>query len=163
MLGWLTGKSQSLATVAPVAGEHNLSQEKVHKLSAGNAITPNTAPETIFDTYRAAPVHDRPVAFTEEDAEAVKELAIETRKRRKATKSVRKSHAKILKDSAEINRENQLMFRAEARFEKNTLGYKNTTGKLLHSHRPQYAQLGKSFEQAEKAADASIQALMAQL
>lgn len=163
MLGWLTGKSQSVSAIAPTSGEHNLSKEKVHKLSAGNAITPNTAPDTIFDTYRATPVHDRPVAFTEADAEAVKELAIETRKRRKATKSVRKSHGKILKDSAEINRDNQLMFRAEARFEKNTLGYKNTTGKLLHSHRPEYAALGKSFEQAEKAADASIQALMAQL
>lgn len=164
MLGFLRGDDFKTSTIAPVDGSHKgISKDSVFKRSASNAITPDSPPETIFDTYRTAPVIDRVREFTPEEADALSQLAKEKKRNATATKKAADHHGSILKSEAKINRHGQRMIRNEAEFETRTQGYKGTTAKTLQGMRPRYAAMGKGLEKAEQLADQAINNLMAQL
>lgn len=165
MLGFLRGDDlKSGGSIAPVDGQHSgISKNDVFKKSASNAITPDNPPDTIFDIYRKMPVLDRVREFTPEEADALAEKARETKTNANATKRASKSHASILKSTAQINKYGQRMIRNEAEFEVQTQGYKGTTAKSLQRKRARYASMGVGLEKAEKAADQAINEIMAQL
>lgn len=164
MLGFLRGDDFQKGSIAPVDGSHKgISKENVFKKSAANAITPDSPPQTVFDTYRTVPVIDRVREFTPEESDALSELAKQKKQNAKATKKAADHHESILNSEAKINRHGQRMIRNEARFEVKTQGYKGTTAQTFHGLRPRYARMGKGLEKAEKIADQAISEIMAQL
>jgi hypothetical protein len=164
MLGFMRGNDLGGGAIAPVDGRHSgLDAGNVFRKSAGNAITPDAPPGTIFDTYRTMPVYDRVREFSSEEADCLAQLAKAKQKNAKATKRAAEHHAKILTAEEKINRHGQRMIQREAEFEQKTQRYKGRTASFLQGQREGYARMGQGLQNSQIAADQAIQSLMASL
>lgn len=162
MLGFFKGNDFNGGNIAPVQGQSkNLDANSVHSKSAQNAITPDSPGS--WKSYRAVPVLDQARAFSEEEADALKEREKESNIERRASKRGFKSLMKIGNNQTLINRYFEEYRRNEGRNESRIQAFKNTTAKFLHSLRPKYASMGQNLQKAEQAADQAINDLMNQL
>ncbi len=162
MLGFLRGSDLAQGAIAPIQGQHSLDNGSIFKKSDAGAITPDS-PGKIFDSYRSMPAHNSVRPFSEEEADALSELAKETKRLAKSTKRATQAIAKISKSDRKINLYNQQSFRQQAQDEARIQSHKATTARSLHGLRPKYAAMGMSVQQAAASADQAIAALSASL
>ncbi len=152
------------STPAPIGGDHALDKDVIHGASNAQAVTPDNVADECFDTIRPFPVWTGQHLMTPEEATAIEEHCKDFDINAKATgKAVDKMVKTLDGSAAQINQKKQKYVRAEARFERRTVGYKHTTGKYLQSQRPSYAKLGTDYQSSETAADQAIAALAANL
>jgi hypothetical protein len=145
--------------LAPTDGSFNsLDTKSVHKTSADNAITPDNPGS--WESFRYAPVLDEVKSFTEEEAQALMDLAEESDKMTPASRKAMRALKKLTKNSTLVNESYEDYRRTEASEEVKKVRCKNESAKYLHGLRPKYARLGNSLENADQRAATTISRLM---
>ena len=135
-----------------------LDATSVHTTSAANAITPDNPGS--WESFRYVPVCDEARSFTEEEAQALTDLADESDTMTVASRRAYRALKKLTKNSTKVNEAHEDYRRVEGAEEHKKQRVKNQSAKYLHGLRPKYARLGKGLENADQRAEATISKLM---
>ncbi|MEG4011709.1 MULTISPECIES: hypothetical protein [unclassified Microcoleus] len=143
-------------------GTHAIDKNKVMAATSADAISPLN-PGKFAAGERSVPIIQKPRYFTEEEADAMKELAKQKTEGARQSKRGYEAAGKIEEADAKVHKyhrkyegvvaDNELVKkRADARL-----------GKHLHAQRPAYARLGMSLDQAASNAETRIGEIRAKL
>ncbi len=143
-------------------GSHNIDKSKVMAATSADAISPLN-PGKFAAGERSVPIIPAPRYFTEEEADAMKQLAKEKTEGAKQSKRGYEAAGKIEEADAKVHKYHR---KYEGVVADNELTKKRADarlGKHLHTQRPAYARLGMSLDQASTNAENRIAAIKAKL
>ncbi|WP_373534672.1 hypothetical protein [Microcoleus sp.] len=143
-------------------GTHNIDKSVVMKATSASAISPLN-PGTFAAGDRSVPIIEKPRYFTEEEADAMKELAKEKEKGARQSKRGYEAAGKIEDSDAKVHKYHRAYEGAVADGELKKKRADARLGKHLHGQRPAYARLGMSLDQAASNAETRIGEIKAKL
>lgn len=143
-------------------GTHAIDKSVVMRATSGAAISPLN-PGKFAAGDRSVPIIEKPRYFTEEEADAMKQLAKEKREGAKQSKRGYEAAGNIEESDAKVHKYHR---KYEGVVADNELTKKRADvrlGKHLHNQRPAYARLGMSLDQAATNAETRIGEIKAKL
>lgn len=136
-------------------GGHNIDKSVVMKATSASAISPLN-PGKFAAGERSVPIIEKPRYFTEEEADAMKELAKEKKKGAQQSKRGYEAAGSIEDSDAKVHKYHRAYEGAVADGELKKKRADARLGKHLHAQRPAYARLGMSLDQAASNAETRI-------
>ena len=143
-------------------GSHAIDKSVVMKATSADAISPLN-PGKFVAAERSVPIIEKPRYFTQEEADAMKELAKQKTDGAKQAKRGYEAAAKIEEADAKVHKYHRGYEAAVADGELKKKRADVRLGKHLHHQRPAYARLGMSLDQATSNAETRIGEIKAKL